>query len=355
MINSNSSRSKRSNSSKIFHRHNSTTIPLSFTTAKSKFTNYVNDKPRRNSCLTKSLKSKSVKSLSKYQQALSNFHHGARESKANINITNFSKLKKVNENLNQVLCMMKKEISYPNDRPTSDNPKNFSTFLNNSSVDNNTYEDSKVNPNISSGQTRKLDPDKLFEDINFEEPEISSDEEHEDKKSKEGNMTDKKEENDNKNNPFGNIKLAYNGLTLEEQITLATFIKDDSIISLHLIMEELLKVKKENAELKAKNNNIEEEVKVSNQEKEKLNQSISEMKTNLELKNETIKINQEKYETEISKLKEKNKKIEIENKYLKEKLAKTIFTQQMYSRAVVSNLEDINKMQQKLKNEFLST
>ena len=61
--------------------------------------------------------------------------------------------------------MMKKEISYPNDRPTSDNPKNFSTFLNNSSVDNNTYEDSKVNPNISSGQTRKLDPDKLFEDI----------------------------------------------------------------------------------------------------------------------------------------------------------------------------------------------
>ena len=41
-------------------------------------------------------------------------------------------------------------------------------------------------------------------------------------------------------------------------------------------------MKKENAELKAKNNNIEEEVKVSNQEKEKLNQSISEMKTNLE-------------------------------------------------------------------------
>lgn len=352
MINSSSSRNKSSNSSKIFHRHNSTSLPISFTTAKSKFTNYVNDKPRRNSCLTKSLKSKSVKSLSKYQQALSIFQQGVKEPRANINITNFSKLKKVNENLNQVLCMMKKEISNSSDRVTPENPKNFSTFLNNSSVDNNTYEDSKLNPNISSGQTRKLDPDKLFEDINFEEPVISSEEENEEKE--EGNITDKKKENDNQNNPFGNIKLAYNGLSLEEQITLATFIKNDSIISLHSIIEELLKVKKENVELKSKNNILEEEVKVSNQEKEQLNQSIKEMQLNVESKKETIKINQEKYETEINKLKEKNKKIEKENKYLKEKLAKAIFTQQMYSKAVVSNLEDINKIQQKIKNAFLS-
>lgn len=343
---------RSSTSSNSLYRHKSTVLSSSLFLSKPKYTNMSYDnKPRRNSCVTKNVKQggNSTKSLQRIKQSL-NIHNITNEL-AN-SATNFSRLKKVNENLNQVLCLMKNEISNSSDVNINevDKRKNLSFFLNNTSVDNNTVDSSKItNNNNAIANNRKLDPDKLFEDMNLEEPEISSEEvEKEDEATEDDKKTEETTEN-----PFTKIKFSFSDLTVEEQILLATFIKKDKQIALHSIMEDLLNVKKENILLKEMNKGLKDSVDDIKIEIERIRNESSDIKEKSKKEERTILNKEKEYKQKITTLSEENKKIINENKYLKEKLAKMILYQQKYIQTVSANLEDIDRIKQQLKNEFV--
>lgn len=347
-----SPKSKRaSTSSNSLYRHKSTVLSSSLFLSKPKYTNMSYDnKPRRNSCVTKSSKQSgnSTKSLQRIKQSL-NIHSISNEL-AN-SVTNFSRLKKVNENLNQVLCLMKNEISNSSDVKIADEAKrkNLSFFLNNTSVDNNTVDSSKINFNNITPNNRKLDPDKLFEEINFEEPEISSEEVEKDDNVNE----DEKQTEESSENPFTKIKFSFNDLTVEEQILLATFIKKDKQIALHSIMSDLLSVKKENILLKEANKGLKDSVDDIKNEIERIRNESSDIKEKSKKDERAVLQKEKEYKERISLLSEENTKISNKNKYLKEKLAKMILYHKKYIQTVSANLEDIERIKTQIKNEFL--
>ena len=347
-----SPKSKRpSTSSNSLYRHKSTVLSSSLFLSKPKYTNMSYDnKPRRNSCVTKSSKQSgnSTKSLQRIKQSLN--IHSISNDLAN-SVTNFSRLKKVNENLNQVLCLMKNEISNSSDVKLNEEAKrrNLSFFLNNTSVDNNTVDSSKINFNNITPNNRKLDPDKLFEDINLEDPEISSEEVE-----KEDNVNeDEKQTEESNENPFTKIKFSFTALTVEEQILLATFIKKDKQIALHSIMEELLSVKKENILLKEMNKGLKDSVDEIKIEIERIRNESTDIKEKSKKEERTVLKKENDYKERISVLSEENTKISNENKYLKEKLAKMILYHKKYIQTVSANLEDIDRIKTQLKNEFI--